>query len=356
VGWLVLTPGSSSAAHSPYVIFADAHGVPVWWIHTSTTMAPVDGKVLPDGTVAWSRKTGGGFSHSAYEHYSLDGTDLGALSTVGTGADQHDMQQLPNGDYLMEAYVPRSGVDLSSQGGPANATVLDAEIQEVTADGKLVWSWNSKDHIGLDETAAWGLDNTKDTDNGQPVYDIVHLNSIEDEGDGTVVFSARHLDAVYRIRRSDGAILWKLGGSHRTESLTFVDDPLGATSFGGQHDARILPDGTLTVHDNGTFRDRPPRAVRYQLDTKAMTATRLDEVTDPRATSSGCCGSARRLAGSDWVVSWGGNPTITELTPTGDPVLTLTLATLFSYRAQPLAPGALSYAQLNAAMDAQFPR
>jgi hypothetical protein len=40
----------------------------------------------------------------------------------------------------------------------------------------------------------------------------VHLNSLQEDVDG-IVFSSRHLDAVYRIRRSDESIDWKLGGT-----------------------------------------------------------------------------------------------------------------------------------------------
>jgi Arylsulfotransferase (ASST) len=187
------------------------------------------------------------------------------------------------------------------------------------------------------------------------LYDLVHLNSLQERGDG-IVFSGRHRDAVYRIRRSDGSVDRKLGGSTRAESLSFVNDPLGATSFGGQHDARILPDGTLTAHDNGTERNRPPRAVRYQIDTTARTATLLEQVTDPRAPSSNCCGSARRLPGGDWAISWGSRGLVTELTGNGTPVLTLDFGTPFSYRADPVLPGVLSRDALHSAMDAMHPR
>lgn len=45
-----------------------------------------------------------------------------------------------------------------------------------------------------------------------------------------------------------------------------LGDPLAEVSFGGQHDARREPDGTVALHDNGTGLNRPPRAVRYRLD------------------------------------------------------------------------------------------
>jgi hypothetical protein len=313
--------------------------------------------MLPDGTVAWARLVGGsgGYSHTVYDRYTLSGENLGSLSTVGIGADHHDLQQLGNGNFLLMAYVPRHTVDLTPLNGPANATVLDAEIQEITPEGDLVWSWNSKDHIALEETSHWGLANTQTTLDGQPAYDIVHINSLEQHGD-LVVFSARHLDAVYAIRRSDGGVEWKLGGTTRLESLSFAEDPLGSTSFDGPHDARILEDGTLTLHDNRTQQQIQPRALRYSLDLDGRSATLLEDVRDPRIATSGCCGNARRLPGGHWVMSWGGHGTITELTSAGEPILTLLLTSGFSYRVQPISSGLLDRAELAAGMNAEHPR
>ena len=230
--------------------------------------------------------------------------------------------------------------------------MLDAQIAHVTSAGAVDWRWKSQDHIALSESAPWGQSPGMLTAyHGQPAYDIVHLNSIELDGDG-IVFSARHLDAVYRLRLADGSIDWKLGGTARPESLTIVDDPLGATSFGGQHDARMLADGTLTLHDNGTGRDRPPRALRYSLDTSARTATLLEQLTDSRVPGSGCCGSARRLTAAT-ARGWGGAGVISELAPDGRPVLTLTIAApVFSYRAVPWDGPAGGIGQLRRAMDA----
>jgi Arylsulfotransferase (ASST) len=347
VAWLLVTP-SAGEGGAPYVVIADSAGVPVWWMRTENR--PADFKLLSDGTLAWSFLSLRVPTHA--EIHSLDGTLLRSLDTVGTGADFHDLQLLEDGNYLMMDYKPRSGVDLSPWGGSASATVLDAEIQEITPEGASVWSWNSAGHIDPSETVPWGIHNSEVSPG---VYDLVHLNSLQEDGEG-IVFSGRHLDAVYRISRSDGSVNWKLGGSATPQSLTFVNDPLGASSFGGQHDARILPDGSLTVHDNGTRRGRAPRAVRYAIDPEAGTATLLETVTDPRVASSACCGSARRLPGGDWVMSWGFAGLVTELTPSGSPVLSIELPTTFSYRADPVLPGVLSREALLGAMDAMHPR
>ena len=83
-----------------------------------------------------------------------------------------------------------------------------------------------------------------------------------------------------------------------------IGDPFAYT-FGGQHDARLLPDGTLTVFDNRTDLGSPPRAVRFRIDETAGTATLLNSISDPNVPASQCCGSARRLANGDWLIDWG---------------------------------------------------
>jgi hypothetical protein len=163
---------------------------------------------------------------------------------------------------------------------------------------------------------------------------------------------------VFAIDKTSGAITWKLGGSATPESLKILADPVFAAGgrfghFGGQHDARMLPDGTITMEDPGSYLGRPPRAVRYQLDLSARTATLVEQVTDPLATNSPATGSARKLPGGDWVMAWGFTPIVTELTPTGSRVFLLQFAPgYFNYRAVPVPYGQISPAALRAGMDA----
>jgi hypothetical protein len=294
------------------------------------------------------------------EERRLDGSLVRTLNTVGSGrrsarapggpgADIHDIQVLQNGNYVLGWYVKRSGVDMSSCGGSTSRDLVDFELQVLTPSGDLRWSWRASDYIPFSEvTARWA--NFCTSGDG----DIYHWNSVAAERDGYVL-SFRHLDAVYRIDRATGAIDWKLGGEHRAESLAVVGDQ-NDPPFSGQHDARVLGDGSLTVHDNGTGRGAP-RAVRYAIDETANTATLLEDVRDPEARSSWCCGSTRRLPGGNWVSAWGANPYVTEQTATGARVFKLSFANgLFSYRANPVLPGKVSREALRAGMDAQYPR
>jgi hypothetical protein len=346
-----VTPTGGAAGG--YVAIFDRRGVPVWWKRA----AGGDAKLLPDGTLAWWTGTSGGTSTPGFEIHRLDGSLVRTWRTVGTDTDIHDFQLLPDGNALMLAYPPRPGtVDLSPYGGPGtNATVLDAQIQEVSPGGSLVWSWNSKDHVPLSETGQrwWGaLPQVVTLPDGRKAYDYAHINSIEAVGT-TIVASIRHFDAVYAIDRATGNILFKLGGTTRPESLTVLDDVEGAYPFGGQHYARVLQDGTLTLHDNRTLLTGPPRAVRYRIDLNARTAQLLEQVTDPEAATSFCCGSAERLGDGSWLMDWGGTQTITEFGSDGARHFELKFAFPgFSYRVAVITGATPTIGDLRAGMDA----
>src|SRR5208337_5415805 len=72
-----------------------------------------------------------------------------------------------------------------------------------------------------------------------------------------------------------GAVLWKMGGSPYTVEgapyITVENDPL--TSFHGQHDARLLADGEISLFDDQSGKPGPARAVIYAVDADAGTAT-----------------------------------------------------------------------------------
>lgn len=343
-----------------YAIMFDTNGVPVWWLHTHDRI--LDAGLLPDGDVDvgvnGGKHFGLGVSLATFKEFRLDGTYVRTfLIPHGPPTDRHELQVLPNGDYVVAAHVPQTGVDLRPYGGPADATVLDAMVAEVSPSGKLVWTWNSEHHIALSETGRWYqglvLSSPARLSDGRPAYDIVHINAIAPYRHGFLV-SMRHTDAVYAIAKPSGRILWKLGGTHTRKSLRIIGDDV--PDFGGQHDVRALPDGTVSVFDNGTGRDRPPRVLRFRINAKARTATLIERLVDNQTGDSPCCGSARKLPGGDWVVSWGGTDLISEMTPGDQPVINLWLKQQISYRAPPVLPGQLSRRALDAGMDAMHPR
>jgi hypothetical protein len=336
-----VSPGYFAIGRSDlrYGMIFDNHGVPIWWVR-----APSWGiTVLPSGNVLWYDG-----SAQRFEVHRLDGSFIRALKPVGEHTDGHDLQLLPNGDHLVSGQVLKHHVDTRAFGGSRDATVKSADLQQVGPGGKLIWRWNTFDHISLAETGRWW--DAPPTDH-QP-YDIVHWNSIEPAGN-SVIASFRHLDAVYKINKATGNIVWKLGGTRTPKSLRVIGD-LRADTLGAQHDARLLPDGTLTVFDNATGLSNPqPRAVRFRIDEQARTATLLEAITDPGVTSSGCCGSARRLDNGHWLINWAEtrNHPIGGYEPNGERTFFLKFNPRSTYRAEPVKPGVLTAEDLRAAMQ-----
>jgi len=347
----VQTPSGSPAGD--YVAIFDDDGVPVWWMESSR---PMDAKLLTGEMLGWGRPSANGF-----EVHQLDGTLVKTWKTVGVTIDLHDFQALPNGNVLLGSYPVRPGTtDLSAYGGPATGgTPIDAEIQEIKPDGTVAWSWNAKDHIDLDETPErWRTEiygQPRPQPDGREAFDWAHWNSLEKVGD-TLILSFRHLDAVYAIDMDTGDIIWKLGGTPTPESLTVLNDP-ESNPLGGQHYARILPNGNLTLHDNNSQETAAPRGVEYQLDLGAGTATLVDSISDPDVPASPCCGSAAKLPDGSWLASWGGTPVISEFGP-GDTrhfklQFTANTGSLgMSYRVDPIVGNSPTIADLRTGMDA----
>ena len=328
---LLVTPAASlSGPSGHYVAAFNAQGVPVWWYRDPNT--PADAKFFGPSTIGWAS----GNEVATTGTFSLRGLNGSVKHTVGTAKmaiDGHDLQMLPGGNYLAILDVTRPGVDLSTWGLSSRSTIIDNEIVELNAANKVVWSWSAAAHIDV-ATANLNWRNQ--------FPDLIHMNSVQLLDNHELVFSTRHLDAVYAIDMRSGAILWKLGGTPAAQSLSVAGDQYAASNpdalFSGQHQARILPDGTLTVEDNGTQPLRPVRALRFAIDPATRTATEIAQVTDNRFGTAFCCGGVDLLSTGDWIASWGTAEYATELSPSGNPVLTVSYAPYFSYRVAPVVP------------------
>ncbi|MGK2931979.1 MAG: aryl-sulfate sulfotransferase [Solirubrobacterales bacterium] len=285
-----------------YATAFDSGGAPVWWYKARGFAENV--KFMSDGTVSYAPIAGGKIKKQ-FEVRTLEGRLIRRLTAAGgLETDLHDLILRPNGNYLIGAHRLVSGINTKRFSGVANATIDTAQVQEIRPDGSLVWKWNAWPRIKLAESRRWWKQILKWP---QP-YDIHHWNSIERRGN-RVVMSFRHLDAAYQINRRTGNIDWKLGGTKTRQRLRISGDRWGRYPFGGQHDIRYAPGGSVTLFDNSTdlsrrWKDRQPRAVRYRIDARRNRARLIDQVTDDRAKLSLGFGSAR-LYGDNWLIGWG---------------------------------------------------
>jgi len=319
------------------VIF-DTNGVPVWWTERQPTFLHTP---LHNGNLATLNIAGGMVERR------LDGSVARLLNTVGATSDFHDVIRLPNRNYMLATFeIRRCNLRLWGEG---RGRCIFHDFQELTPNGDVVWSWRPETDIPLRETPSkW-----RSVRDASGTVDPWHYNSVAWTGDGIIV-SFRHMDAIYKIDYATKDVVWKLGGKVRPERLRVIGDPVfdAGGSISGQHDARLRPNGVVTLFDNGTNEGRAPRSVAYRINEGAGTATLVRRVTDAIAPNSMCCGSTRVLGDGNYVTGWGGTPWITENEPDGTQVFRLDAN--FIYRAIPIADGRYTRRELRVGMDAQY--
>ena len=306
----------------------DEHGVPAYVRSFPNTNQSADLK--PGGapghyTVArsptpTSGRTGSQIVELDSQFREVPGKTHETVGQVDT--DLHDSIVRPDGSRILIGYEP------NSVGG-----LTDAVIQEVDAQGEVVYTWNSADH----------LDPATETAAGSTSADYAHINSIQVMADGDIFASFRLFSSVMKIAWKDhdgyerGDIVWRLGG--RFSDFDFVDDPDGGPC--AQHTATQLANGHIPVFDNGSAQpaglatfcvdqsdpegapvNRPhTRVAEYALDTQADTATLAWSYQIP-----GRCtlfaGSAWRLGNGNTLVGWAADTRAiaTEVNAAGTPV------------------------------------
>ena len=285
----------------------------------------------PQGRLVWFQKLSGGLAAEDLNEQSYEGSQVltwwkGHVLSLGFGqgedlimnsryqvlarvpggnglrADLHDFQIAPHGIAYITAFNPIH-CDLTSAGGGKDGTITDTAIQQIDIKTGLVrWEWHSLDHIAPAESEV-------ETPSGRTPWDYFHINSIDLRPDGKIFISARSTWAAYELDGADGKILWRLGGNRSS----FKMGPGTRTAW--QHDGRILPDGDVTLFDDGA---NPPihkqsRAIQIRLDMKTHRARLVSSYTHPNpAVLAASQGNMQTLADGNTLVGYGGAPAISE--------------------------------------------
>jgi hypothetical protein len=227
------------------------------------------------------------------------------VKTVGAGngyqADSHEFTVTSAGTALITIYSPVHR-DLRSVGGPQSGVVVDGIIQEVDiASGKVLWEWHALGHVPITDSYAGRP--------GAEPWDYFHINSVQPLPGGKLLISARHTWAVYEIDKRTGKVLWKLGGKHPSFAMG------RGTYFEWQHDARIQPNGTLTLFDDGagyTINRRQSRGIRLRLNFKKRRAVLVRAYTAQPPQLALSRGSMQVLPDNDVFIGWGEAPAFSQ--------------------------------------------
>ncbi len=261
----------------------------------------------------------GGYSYGT--SYVLDENyDLVDTWTIdnGNGADLHEFLLLDNGHAILMAYVPIP-FDFSPYGGPANGTLIDIVLQEQDANKNVVFEWHGSQQMPLEDTEA-------DLTSSFPV-DFLHTNAIDVDHDGNWLLSHRNFSEITKIDRQTGDIIWRMGG--QGNEFTFTND----IGFFNQHNIERLPNGNITIFDNGNHHSPPhSRAIEYAIDEVAKTVTRVWMYPDDMSEFSIAMGNNQRLPNGNSLIGWGTGAKLTEVENDGTVALEMLLE-IPSYRA-----------------------
>ena len=226
----------------------------------------------------------------------------------GLQADLHEFQLTPQGAALITAYDPIL-CNLSAVGGPSYGGVTDSVLQEIDVrTGLVMYEWTSIDHVAMSES----YEPASRSSTASP-YDFFHLNSIGVDRDGSLLVSSRNTWTVYKLAAPSGQILWRLGGRHSSFKMST------GTGTAWQHDPRELPNGSISMFDNG---DSPKahdqsRAIVVSPNQQTGTATLLTRLTHTPALLVESQGNMQALPNGDWFVGWGQEPYFSEFSPEG---------------------------------------
>jgi hypothetical protein len=226
----------------------------------------------------------------------------------GHTVDLHELQLTPQGTALVTSYFPVL-CNLSSVGGPAYGGLTDGTMQEIDVKtGLVMYEWTSLDHVALSESYT----PVRGSSTAYP-YDFFHFNSINVNRDGSLMISGRNTWTVYDLNPSTGMINWRLGGRKTSFAET------SGTRTAWQHDPRELPDGAISLFDNGSSPTvhSQSRGIVVQLNPATGTVTLVTQLFHTPRLVVESQGNTQALPNGDWFLGWGQEPFFSELSPQG---------------------------------------
>ncbi len=271
---------------------------------TRVNGAPFDFQIQGNGLLSYGLGAYAGITpgNSNLKQYVLD-SNLAIIDSFqmknGYLTDFHDFILLPNGHAMLMSYHTVT-FDMSQvvPGGKTDALLVIDVFQEQDAEKNVVFEWRDIDYIPITDT---------DLNLTDPRVNPSTLNSFDLDNDGNLLLSFRNHSDIMKISRETGEVIWRWGGLKN--EFTFINDhPENAPYyFARQHDVHRLPNGNISIFDNGEFHSPwYSRSTEYIVDELNKTATLVSEYRyssgDIRTQAAG---SAQRLSNGGWFVGYG---------------------------------------------------
>jgi hypothetical protein len=327
----VITVGTRLDGSTPGMVFTESHGGPahqgpmiidgngnlVWFLDLSPGADSAlrafnfNAQILSgEPVLTWFQ--GAVTDGHGKGHYEIWGPNYTKVAEVhgqdGYWGDLHEFVLTDRGTALFTCYG-QATADLSRFGGQSAGEYLYGVVQEVdVTTGELLFEWRSDEHVALDESIG-GIKTSVIP------WDYFHINSIcVDPTDDNLIISGRNTWGVYKVDRTTGAVIWRLGG----RATDFEVGPGGHFAF--QHYVRRHLDGTVSLFDN---EGGPPdeaaqsRGLILTVDEQSRTVELLRQYRRTPAVLSDALGSIQELGDNHVFIGWGQSSCFTEYDGSG---------------------------------------
>jgi hypothetical protein len=285
------------------LVAVDEHGEVVWYYQTDRLIS--DHRQTERGTILYQHAHGiveidvlGNVIASWGATGMVEDLPAGVVP-IDTDLIHHQILELPSGNLVtlgtelrhFESY-PSNYQDPGGARAPAN--VVSGVVIELDRAGSVAHEWKLIDildpyRISYGSLADyWSREGYGHVDGG--TYDWGHSNGVVyDARDDSFIVSFRHQDAIIKIDRQTGDLVWIFGDptGWGEEWQQYLLKPVGELTWPYHvHSPSLTPSGNLMVFDNGNYRAQPPappvqpadsysRAVEFEIDEEAMTVRQV---------------------------------------------------------------------------------
>lgn len=309
-----------------WALVVDGEGTPVWWRAGA-----------PGTMIVTTRPARNGSDLLIAEWDLAQQDDVATLWRVGVDGRAASATELTLGHHDFHEWPDGTLGYFGFETDPVALVASDA-VFEMPEGGagpeRRVWSW--LDDYPVDP---WNICNhTAEGWPRDPQYDEwTHSNSlmVDATGEHYFVMSKFH-DALLKIRRSDGALIWQLNGRYGDFSMTDATAPWTAVgdtqlwSHGHMSHLYEAPAGSgfdrcAAIFDNGLhYTPERSRAIEVCFDEAGLVAERTWTYPEPQGGVTAVMGDVRKLDGT-WLIAWGSLSRIDEVTTAGDRVWRLSM-------------------------------
>ena len=269
-----------------------------------------------DGKVVWEYKVS---NPRQIAHHGFDRLPNGNTAILIWENKTYD-EALAKGRDPKDKALSRNGMPAPGQGpdGQPLQGIWPDAILEVTPKGEIAWEWHVWDNIG---TGPDQIDINWHLPLSMGYFaraDWTHWNSVRyNAKTDQYAVNSRDFGEIYIIDRKTKKIVWRYGnpathGMGKAPS-GYHDD--GDQVLFGSHDVEWLPNGNISIFNNGTHRPSANRSSVMEINPATNQVVWQYETKDHNSFYSDFQSAAQKLPNGNWFITSTNNGHLCEVTP-----------------------------------------